>query len=339
MKPQFIKTVIIVISLLMMSELSWAQTAPIGKEGLGSSPRVVGAYNKDLTEAVRAALPSYDDKSLGALFEGVAKKYANGLDPLKVNREAAEKFFRIKVPEQGDGQVQETDYSYQISKAKGRLYLHRNRDAMKPYAKAKGLTELKLAKRSHPAFLNMFGIDKSQLFVLNSNLILLEGVRKLTNGQFARPTPAVVDNVYTYAQRSVDGVLLEGSYVKIFSKNSKTFESLIIQWPRFQVHSELARFEVKSKDELLKEALEHLQKVANPKHEANVKMAVVLRPVVVGEVRMFIPAMKIGMYTRPMGDTAADEKAENGELFFIDLMKQPLQYTEPQGKDESEGDV
>lgn len=332
MKVQKIKSAAIALGLTISTSVAIAQVSPrVETTQLGSSARVVGAFNQDLAVATRTALPSYDDQALGGMIEMVAKKYANGLDPLQVNLDAIESLYEIKVT--GEGEVQEKDYGYQISKKNGRIYLHRERAAFKPYPLSRGATELRKARLAHPALLKMFGIDKDQFSSFNSNLILLEGIQKLANGGFGKPSAALVDNVYSYAQRAVEGIMVDGSYVKVLSKDAKTNEGLIINWPRFQIHPELSKFDVKSKTEILDEALAHLKRVANPKNESNIKMAVVFRPVMMGETRIFVPSMKIGLYSRPIADTFADDKGENGDLFYVDLMKQTLTYTERADQD------
>lgn len=337
MKLQNIKRAAIALSLAIATGVAVAQVRPKVEIGqLGSSSRVVGAFNQDLAVATKMALPSYDDQALGSMIEMVAKKYANGLDPLQINLDAIESLYEIKVV--SEGEVQERDYGYQISKKAGRIYLHRDRATFKPYALSRGATELRMAAQTHPALLKMFGIDKSQFSSFNSNLILLEGIQKLTDGGFGRPTAPLVDNVYSYAQRAVEGIMVDGSYVKVLSKDARTNEGLVINWPRFQLHPELQKFDVKSKDEIVNEALVHLKRVANPKNESNIKMAVVFRPVMMGETKIFIPAMKIGLYSRPVSDTLADEKGENGDLFYVDLMKQTLTYNERADQDVNTGD-
>lgn len=322
----------IVLGLTIATNVAIAQVNPkVETTQLGSSARVVGAFSQDLALATRTALPSYDDQALGSMIEMVAKKYANGLDPLEVNLNAIESLYEIKVT--GEGEVQERDYGYQISKKEGRIYLHKDRTTFKPYSLTRGATELRMARQTHPALLKMFGIDKSQFSSFNSNLILLEGIQKMANGDYGRPKAALVDNVYSYAQRAIEGIMVDGSYVKVLSKDARTNEGLIINWPRFQIHPGLLKFDVKSKTEILDEALVHLKRVANPKNESNIKMAVVFRPVMMGETRIFIPSMKIGLYSRPVADTFADDKGENGDLFYVDLMKQALTYTERADQD------
>ena len=336
MKLHITKRVIIFLGLIIFSGNILAQTQPrVEPSELGSTAKVVGVFNQNLAEAIRLALPGYDDQALGALFESVAKKYANGFDPLQINLDAIEALFQIKAF--GDGEAQERDYGYQISKKAGRIYLHKDRSSIKPYSVRRGNAELKLVSQTHPAMLRLFGINQSQLSSFHSNLILFEGVQKLPTGGYGKPTSPVVDNIYSYGQRSVEGILTEGSYIKILSKNALTNEGLIINWPRFQLHPELQRFEVRSKADLLNEAAEHIKRVANPKHEVNVKMAVVFRPVMVGETKVFIPAMKIGLYSRPFADAFANEKGENGELFYVDLMKQSLKYTDREDQDGGSG--
>lgn len=332
MKMKYIKSASLALVLTLIIDLANAQQRPqVEPEKLGSSARVVSLFNRDPAVAARGALPSYDDMALGSLIEMVSKKYANGDDPLQINLDAIESLFQIKAT--GEGEVQQREYAYQISKKTGRLYLFRDRSALKPYSLSVGARELRIATQTHPEILKLFGIDKSRLSFLNSNLILVEGVEKLATGGFGKPTSRLVDNIYSYGQRSIEGILTDGSYVKVFSKNARTNEGLIVNWPRFQLHPGLQKFELKSKTDILNEAIEHVKRVANPKHEVNVKMAVVFRPVMSGETKVFIPAMKVGLYSRPIGDAFADDKGENGDLFFIDLMKQSLQYSDPEDRD------
>lgn len=329
------KTNLLALGIILYAGSGIAQAQRLDPATLGTSVKSAGVFNTDLAVAVRGALPSYDDKTLSVMFETIAKKYPNGFDPLKVDLDAIETLYGIKAT--AEGETQEREFSYQISKKSGRIYLHRERATFKPYSLEQGQRELRLAAQLHPALLGMFGIDKSQLNSTNSNLILLEGIQKLPSGGFGRPTKALVDNVFTYGQRSLEGIMVDGSYFKVISKDAKTNEGLVINWPRFRVHPELRSFDVKSKNEVLTEALEHLKLVANPRNESNIKMAVVFRPVMVGEEKVYVPAVKIGLYSRPVGVAQADEKGENGDLFFVDLMKQRLSYSDGELKDSQAG--
>ena len=327
-----IKTLTFIVGMILVSNSTFAQRRPqVDPSEMGSSAKAAGSFNQNLVVSTRMAIPAYDEVALGQMIEMVAKKYARGFDPLEINLEAINKYYQIKA--NPEGEAQEPDFSYQISKKSGRIYLHRDRSSIKPYSMEQGTKEMRMAYLTHPELLKNFGIDKSQLLFLKPNLVLLDGIEKLQNGGFGKPEAALVDNIFTYGQRSIEGIMIEGSYVKVISKDARTLESLVINWPRFQIHPGIGRFDVKSKSEILEEAIKHLKVVVNPKHESNVKMAVVFRPVMMGESRVFVPALKIGLYSRPIGVSFADEKGENGEMFYVDLMKQPVKYTD---KDESD---
>lgn len=333
---QNLRRATIALGLTLVTGVAVAQVRPkVEPQDLGTNARAAGVFSQNLDVATKMALPSYDDQSLGGMIHMVAKKYANGFDPLQINLDAIEALFQIKAT--SEGEVQEGDHSYQISKKEGRIYLYRDRSLVKPYSLSRGAVELRLVSQTHPAMLKLFGIDKTQFSSFNSNLILLEGIQKLEDGSFGRPTVPLVDNVYSYAQRSIGGIMADGSYIKVFSKDARTNEGMIINWPRFQIHPGLQTFEVKPKTDILNEVNEYIKRVANPKHELNVKMAVVFRPVMMEDVRVFIPAMKVGLYSRPIEDTFADEKGENGALFYVDLMKQSLKYNERADQDVGTG--
>lgn len=331
---------VILAALTVASGVALAQPAPspINKAQLGSSANVVGVYQQDIAAATRLALPGYNEQELGYYFEGLAKKYANGFDPLKINSDTIMRIFDIKVPE-GDGEAQEKNYSFEISRKHGKIYLFKSRDNIKPYPRGRGNAELRLARATHQALLAQFGIEPSQWHSFNSRLLLMEGVQKLPRGGYSKPTNPVVDNIFSYGKRSIDGIMIEDSYVKVISKDRSNFEGLIIKWPRFQMHPAITRFDLKNKAELMNEALVHLKRITNPKHAVNIKMAIVLRPVFFAENRVFLPALKVGLYSRPANERAPEEKAENGELFYIDLLKERIPYSEPIDQDAKEGEL
>ncbi len=332
MNIKILKTLTIIVGIVVTSQMAWAQSRPqVNPSEMGSSAKTAGSFNQNLAVSTRMALPTYDDAALGKVFEMVAKKYVRGFDPLQINLEAINKYYQIKA--NPEGEAQELDFSYQISKKDGRIYLHRDRSSIRPYSVEQGAKELRMASLTHPELLKNFGIDKTQLLFLKPNMVLLEGIEKLRNGGFGKPEAALVDNIFSYGQRSIEGIMIEGSYVKVISKDARTLESLVINWPRFQMHPGIARFDLKSKTQILDEALKHLKEVTNPRHESNVKMAVVFRPVMIGGDRVFVPALKVGLYSRPIGVNFADEKGENGEMFYVDLIKQPLKYTDKDERD------
>lgn len=327
---------ILALTLSIFSMNSFTQTRGLPREALGSTPKVQGVYNQDLKIASEMAMPSFNEDELGNYIENIYKKYPNGIDSLKINRELAQSLFGIKLPE-GDGEEQGDNYAFEVMRKMGKFYLHRNRENIKPYSLTLGQQHLRLSKILHKELLLKFGIDQEQLFALNSNLLLVEGIQRLVTGGYSKPTTPLVDDIYTYGNRMVDGIMVEGSYAKIFSKNTQNFEGMIIKWPRFQFHPNLSRFELKRKADLLNEIIPRLREIANPKHESNVKMAIVFRPVFIGADQVFVPSLKVGLYTRPMNDRQAEAKGENGALFYVDIMKQQLAYTLPREKDDVQG--
>jgi hypothetical protein len=113
--------------------------------------------------------------------------------------------------------------------------------------------------------------------------------------------------------------------LKIFSHDEKGLAGLSARWPLFKFHPELRSFELKTKGALQEEIITQAKKVLNSKHEYNVKLAVVLRPATVRQQIVFVPALKVGIFSRPPG---GDEKSimngEAGERFFVTLVKQNL---------------
>ena len=302
------------------------------KEQLGTKKEVMDLFTKNLAVAVRRSLPSYNEKKLGSFIQTIAKRYGKSGPGLNFKTQSLEKTFKRTIDR--DRTVQEDDFLSHISTQKGEIEIYQDLSHLKPMDLGRGQKMMRKIGGLHLSLAQELGVKKSDLLYFNTTLLNLQAVKNLGGGKTSRPTKAVVDHISSYGLRKLGGILVEGSFIKMFSKNEKNIAGVEFKWPKFNLHPGLKRFALKSKSQLLEETLKHLNQTVNKRHEVNVKMAVAFRPVTFGKKITYVPALKVGMYSRP--DAKREAEGEAGELFYIDLMKQKLSYLDPQLKDQAQ---
>jgi hypothetical protein len=137
-------------------------------------------------------------------------------------------------------------------------------------------------------------------------------------------TKPVVDVIATYALRALEGLMVEGSVVKIASKRSGKYESFSLVWPMFRYHPDLQSFDLRERDALVREIESRVTDVVNNDEEVNVLMAVVLRPVMVDGGRVFVPSLRVGVLPND---------GQAGAMFYVDLAKATLEYDDGAAED------
>lgn len=291
---------------------------------LGSGPDAAAFFTKDYAKAVDAAYPRFDSARLTERLEAIRKLPAAQLDPLKLRTlpqlESALQVARA-TPRKGSDYVSNDQYAARMEAASGRVRLVKKSAALLPVAYDEAARVKERVGKDHQEFLAKIGLDQSQILFLQTGLTSLRDDKAVVAGDTAPAAPrndqdgALVDGVFTYALRSVDGIMVEGSVAKLTSAASGELIGVDLRWPALAYHPALRSLALKDADTMKKAILAHVEQAANGE-EVSVQMAVVLRPVKISGRRAYVPALRVGMLPR----------TSEGEMFFVDLPRQALKY-------------
>lgn len=305
--------------------LSW------GANNLGTSAKAAGNFIKNYRTVVVQAFPTYRDLTLQQKLATIARKHRRGHDPLTIKSfRSLQEFFKFPIREISPKETyieEEKKFAYELDRRTGRLYMHKNLEKTKPLQSAVTNRLLSQVKSNHAKLIKKLGLSaNNQILFSDTSMMLIQAMP--AEGGNTRLSPPSVDVIFTYALRQLEGVMVEGSLLRLNSKNSTLLEGVAITWPRFQFPRGLKNFKLKSKTILLEEIYQEVKKTMLKGDKINVKMAVVLRPVHVARQLRFIPAMKVGVHSA---------QGEAGNLFYVDLLSQRVPYETLQGRDTPEG--
>jgi hypothetical protein len=266
-------------------------------------------YTKDYANGVELAFPHYKNEELGRLLATIVN--SESFDPIKIRSlREIESFFALPPAELKEGQlaVETEQHAYEIDPTNGGIYFHEKQKEEKSLSLPTA-EELKDRFSSfHNSFLEDIGIDSSQILYKETSFTLLQAISNPEIDPIEETIP-VVDSIFTYVLRSLEGLVVEGSYAKIVSNNLDQIETLELVWPQLMIFCGLNNCFLKDQEELKQQILAKVKQSANG-NEVNIKMAVVLRPILKG---YFIPSMKVGVMPN---------NNEAGEIFYVELIDQ-----------------
>jgi hypothetical protein len=300
--------------LLLLAPLAASSAADTSD--LGSPAESAQLYSEDYARLVDTALPRYNTDVLGRRLATVRAKYPNGYDPLRL-RKISDIEDVLGLPHSTAGGadfVSTKSATYGISQASGRVHYARNLEGQPPMDFAEAQRSQRELEARHLDLLAQVGIDREQVLFANTGVMSL---RTQSIEMSDDKALLAADSVFTYALRNIDGLQIEGSEAKIASRGAGDVVGMSLRWPGVLLHPQLTSFKLKSADELKREALAEIERVANGA-VVNVQMAVVLRPVKLDGRRVYVPSLKVGVLPRE----------EAGAMFYVDLPQQQLAYDE-----------
>ncbi|NJO14443.1 MAG: hypothetical protein HC877_01465 [Thioploca sp.] len=304
---------VVVVCLLINTNKVYSATNDQSK--FGTSTDYSESYTEDYANGVELAFPHYKNEELGRFLATIVN--SESFDPIKIRSlREIESFFALPPIDLKEGQlaIETEQYAYEIDPTNGGVYFHEKQKEEKslPLPTAEELKDR--FSSFHNTFLENIGIDSSQILYKETSFTLLQAISNPEMDPIEETIP-VVDSIFTYALRSLDGFIVEGSYAKIVSNDFNQIETLELVWPRFQLYPQLADFcsrnncFLKDQEELKRQILAKVKQSANG-NEVNIKMAVVLRPILNG---YFTPSMRVGVMPN---------NNEAGEIFYVELIDQ-----------------
>lgn len=290
---------------------------------LGSPAETKATLSSDYTQLVESAFPKFDAPMLKARFDGVVKKYSQGLDTIKIrNLGDMERLMKINVLQHAPGlklfKNEGEGLGYEVNPDIGKIrYVNMVKTPL-ALSKAMGLQRLPEFTKRHEALIEQMGVAKDQIFFNKTSLLLNQGETNPKAGPVKKMEP-IVTGVTTHVIRAIDGIIVEGSHAKITSFSTDKINAVHLNWPGLKLHPAIRNFEPKSQQSL-KQAIADRVKTIAGREKANVKMAVVLLPVTEGGTTYVAPVMKVAVRT---------ESGGAGVVFYESLSNQAIQIEKP----------
>jgi hypothetical protein len=288
---------------------------------LGSSDAAAILVTSNYAKAFEQAIPSVDLATLEKIIVGLLAKYAAGFDPLKIRTPQDIARLLALPPERSrpgsEFVVNHTgSHYYGIDTQSSRVVFASRPNGMESltFADAEGMHND--IRKAHLDLLAAIGIDASQL-LFDQTLFLLAHP-DTAPPQRARVAKNQVEGIFTYALRSLDGVQVEGSYVKLVSRRANELVSMDIVWPTVKLHPGITYPKPKNPEALRREILPEVGKRAGGQ-KISLLMAIVLRPVLLKRDRVFVPSIKVGLISE-------DDGSDAGSVFYVDLLRNKLPY-------------
>jgi hypothetical protein len=292
----------------------------------GSPADAAGIFTRDYRKGVEAAFPPFDPRQLQERLEVIAKKYGGREDPVRLRSlEAIEDLFGLAPADRKDADnvVEQRRTYYEADPDLGTAYYYRDMEKVSPMPYGRAAKLQGDVAREHLALLDKMGVGKDEVFYTETFFMMLQSSTDPEAGPVEETKP-VVDVIATYVLRSLEGLMVEGSNVKIASKRPGKIETVSLDWPLFRYHPNLRSFDLRDRDDLVREIESRVTDVVNNDEEVNVMMAVVLRPVFVGGGQTFVPSLRVGVLPND---------GQAGAMFYVDLPKTTLDYDDGESED------
>lgn len=313
--------------LMLAVTLAMASVNARAQSELGST-KTEKAFSSDYVKAVDAAFPRYEDAGLQKRLDALLQKYPTGRDTLRIwQLDQLERVMSLpRVAKPGQTRINLPDREYGADRARGRVFLFRKPERMKPVSPAQ-MNELQpRISAFHDEVLTRIGIPEEQVFHKRSEHMVEQGTTDPSRGG-PQKTQLAARGVRTYALRAVEGILVDGSSATLVSQAPGRITSLDVKWPPVVFPPKVKTMAVRSRDQV-REAITAKVRQRAGGAKVDVKMAVVLRRVQAGDQRYYVSAMKVGMRTEGEGE---------GVIFYESLTDQPLVERESESDTPSGG--
>ena len=332
------------LALTLLASAMVCTDAAVGAENVLGSPAEAPEVAKakaaavgkpapdDYRGVVEASFPRYKNADLKKRFSDIKQKYPRGRDNIKLwSLDAIERTFGLsrQKRESQDTRVETENRAYSADRAKGRVFLYDAEGQPEFMTETEGRRALAQVAKQHERVLEQAGITKDEILFKKTSMMLMQAMTSPEKGA-PKETEPLVRSIQTYALRAVDGIMVEGSAAKIGSRAPGKVEMLDIKWPPFEYPPQVRSFELRKNDVIKSRVTERVKQVARGR-QANVKMAVVLRPVSVEGKQYYVPSLKVGIQAGAEGDEG------EGALIYEDLLQEQVQYDDADMEDEGAG--
>lgn len=260
---------------------------------------------QDYKEIVKKSFPRYNNYQLKKQISNLLKKYPNGFQPQRItdflHLQRVFKLPKLTVKE-GKNFVIRKNYSYELNPKLGKLFVQKNlSQSLKLLNSNTAKRELPKVRKNHFNMLMRLGINRQQILFTKTNFLKDEEV------------------ISTYGHRVFDGMIVDGSYLKLESKNRKFISRVDLIWPNIFFHSKLKIPRLRPKKDVFNSILNKVITLTKTNSFENIelKMDIVLRPVFYKEKQVFIPVIKV---------SPVDKKSQRDLSFYEDILLNKISY-------------
>jgi hypothetical protein len=301
---------------LLTPMLALSQTAPRGSP-LGTPASEANVYSDSAATAVMRALPTISAEELSAMMKKMQVTLA-AQKPLALQSTAElEKLFSIRSrgEEVIDDFTDSGDASYRFTKETGRARVLWRQAETKGIPRAQFAARLEPIRATHLAIAEKIGIQKSDIFFVDFRETLSQSDADPRLGRIAS-TPIESESATSTILRAVDGVLIDGSFLRMSSVDEKSHRAIDLRWPVVQFGKN-ALSELRAPKALADSIIKRVDQ-SNQGSAINVRMAVVMRAMDRAKQSEFVPMLRVAIKPKSI-KTETGFNTDAGEMFYMNL--------------------
>ncbi|MBX3724780.1 MAG: hypothetical protein KF823_02550 [Xanthomonadales bacterium] len=314
--------------LFVLAALDVNAQQPARDADLGTPAEAFERFDADYRRAVEAAVPRFDGERLAERLRTLHARHPRGVpgitatDALTLARQLDERVPDLRPRQAG---FDDETLSLGVDARAGQAWFHRDLDAepLLPPRNAERMAPS--VARQHAALLTRLGVAADQRFFVHQAFTVRSSAEAPGEGAASREGRPQVDGIATLVLRSVDGIQVEGGIARLSSRQAGRLQDLELRWPQVRMHPMLRSFDIKQREVVLRDVLAGVERTASG--AVNVRTAVVLRPVLVGNDTVHVPALRVGVLP---------DNGEAGDLFYVDLARESAPYRDSDGADEDQ---
>lgn len=304
-------------SALLTPMLALSQTLPTRGSPLGTPASEANVYSDSAAEAVKRALPAISAEELSAMMKKMQATLATQ-KPLALQSTAElEKLFSIRSrgEEVIDDFTNSNDASYRFSKETGRARVLWRQGETKGIPRAQFAARLEPIRATHLAIAGKIGIQKSDIFFVDFRETLSQSDADPRLGKVAS-TAIESESATSTILRAVDGVMIDGSFLRMSSMDEKNHRAVDLRWPSVTLGKN-ALSELRAPKALADSIIKRVEQ-SNKGSAINVRMAVVMRSVDRAKPGEFVPMLRIAIKPKAI-KTDTGFNTDAGEMFYMNL--------------------
>ncbi len=304
-------------SALLTPMLALSQIAPSRGSPLGTPASEANVYSESAADAVKRALPAVSAEELSAMMKKMQATLA-AQKPLAVQSTAElEKLFSIRSrgEEVIDDFTNSGDASYRFSKEIGRARVIWRQTETKGIPRLQFAARLEPIRATHLAIAEKIGIQKNDIFFVDFRETLSQSDADPRLGKVAS-TPIESESATSTILRAVDGVLIDGSFLRMSSMDEKSHRTVDLRWPSVQLGKN-ALSELRPPKALADSIIKRVDQ-SSKGSAINVRMAVVMRAMDRAKPGEFVPMLRIAIKPQSI-KTDTGFRTDAGEMFYMNL--------------------
>jgi hypothetical protein len=307
---------------LLTPMLASSQTAPRGSP-LGTPASEANVYSDSAATAVMRALPAISAEELSAMMKKMQATLA-AQKPLAIQGTAElEKLFSIRSRGEEDF-TDSGDASYRFSKETGRARVVWRQSETKGIPRAQFAARLEPIRATHLAIAEKIGIQKSDIFFVDFRETLSQSDADPRLGRVAS-TPIESESATSTILRAVDGVMIDGSFLRMSSMDEKSHRAVDLRWPAVQLGKD-ALSELRAPKALADSIIKRVDQ-SSKGASINVHMAVVMRAMDRAKPSEFVPMLRIAIKPQSI-KTDTGFRTDAGEMFYMNLATQLPEFAD-----------